>query len=118
MGHMQRYHQKLWASAAAGNAELAAFYLHELEEVMEEVAEGQVVDDGVDISTPMKAFGLGTLAMLEAKLKEEGVTALHGALPQLVNACNGCHSQCGYPFVRIRVPERVDFPDQDFAPAP
>lgn len=42
----------------AGNAGLAAFYLHELEEAMEELVEAAVVDDGVDGSAQMRLFGL------------------------------------------------------------
>src|SRR5690349_14889212 len=43
MGRIQAYHQKLWAAGEANNIELAAFYLHEMEEAMEEIAEGHVM---------------------------------------------------------------------------
>lgn len=116
MGRIQRYHQKLWAAGREGNAELAAFYLHELEEAMEEIAEADVEEDGVRISPHMKAYGLGTVEALERILKEDGVEALHASSQLLVDACNACHAATGYSFIRIQVPGTVHYPDQDFAP--
>lgn len=116
MGRMQRFHQKWWEAGRQGNAALAAFYLHEMEEAMEEVVEAQVLEDGVDVSAHMRTFGLPIVEQLERRLKEEGVAAMHGDAQLLVNSCNACHIQCGYPFVRIQVPVSVHFPDQDFTP--
>lgn len=116
MGRIQRYHQKLWASGQAGNAELAAFYLHELEEAMEEVVDAQVVEDGIDISALMRTYGISTIELLEKKLKEEGVAALHADAELLVNTCNSCHISSGHAFIRIQVPTAVYFPDQRFEP--
>jgi hypothetical protein len=113
MGRIQACHQKLWASTQAGNAGLAAFYLHEGEEAMEELMEAAVVDDGVDGSAQMRLFGLPSLERLERKLRDEGVAAVHGAHEDLVVSCNGCHNACGYPFIRIKVPVAVDFPNHD-----
>lgn len=116
MGRMQRFHQKWWAAGQAGNAELAGFYLHELEEEMEVIAEGSVVDDGVDVSAQMKIYGVPTIEALEKKLKEEGVKAMHDDAALLANSCTSCHMACGHPYIRIVPPTKVDFPDQDFLP--
>jgi len=116
MGRIQQYHQKWWAAGQAGNVELAAFYLHELEESMEEVVEAGVQDDGIDVSQAMSTFGLPAIAELERLLKEEGVQAMHAKGAILVNACNACHQATGHAYIRIQEPSTVLFPDQDFRP--
>ncbi len=116
MGHLQRYHQKWWAAGAAGNAELAAFYLHEMGEVMEEIADAGVMDEGVDVSGPMRTYGPPMVKELERILKADGVAAMHARGDMLVNACNSCHAVTGHPYLRIQVPAEVHFPDQIFAP--
>ncbi|HMC96250.1 MAG TPA: hypothetical protein VKG92_01225 [Flavobacteriales bacterium] len=117
MGRIQRYHQKLWEAGEAGNTELATFYLHEIDEAMEAIADAHVVDDGVDVSANMRAFGLKEVDHLQDVLKKDGVAALQVEQTTLANTCNSCHVASAHPFIRIQVPTHVDFPDQDFAPA-
>ncbi len=116
MGRMQRYHQKWWASGQAGNAELAAFYLHELEEAMEEVAEAGVMDEGADVSAAMRTYGLPALEELERLLTEEGVQAMHAKGAIMTNACNACHQATQHAYIRLQDPAQHFFPDQDFKP--
>lgn len=117
MGRIQTYHQKLWAAGEANNAELAAFYLHEMEEAMEEIAEGHVMEDGVDVSAQMRAYGLSMVGSFEQRLKEEGIAAIHKDATVLANTCNSCHVACGYPYIKVQVPTSVNYPDQDFTTA-
>ncbi len=116
MGRIQRFHQKWWAAGKAGNAALAGFYLHEMEEAMEEIATARIVDEGIDISAHMRTYGLATVEGLEKKLKEQGVSAMHADAALLANTCNTCHAETGHPYLRIVPPTAVFFPDQDFAP--
>ena len=117
MGRIQRYHQKLRAAGEAGNAELAAFYLHEIGEVMEEVVEADIEEDGVRISPHMRSYGLSAVEAMERLLRNEGVASMHASSGLLAEACNACHAATGHAFIRIRIPEHVLFPDQDFSPA-
>lgn len=116
MGRMQHYHQKWWASGQAGNAELAAFYLHELEEAMVEVANAKVFDEGVDVSAAMLTYGLPALEEMERLLKEEGVQAMHAKGAIMTNACNACHQATQHAYIRLQEPSQLLFPDQDFKP--
>ncbi len=116
MGRMQRFHQKFWGALEAGNAELAAFYLHELEEAMEEVAEANIVEEAADVSASMRTYGLPVVEHLEEKLKAEGIAGLRAEADLLVNSCNSCHQHTGYPFIKIRVPQGIGIPDQDLSP--
>lgn len=117
MGRMERHHAKWWAAGRAGNAELAGFYLHELEEAMEELAEAHVVEDnGVDVSANMRTYGLPIIKELERKLKQEGVTAMHADADVLVATCNSCHVASGFPFIKVVAPNTAVFPGQDLRP--
>jgi hypothetical protein len=117
MGRMERFHTKWWLAGGEGNAALAAFYLHELEEAMEEVAEAHVVEDnGVDVSANMRTYGLPVVKELERKLKEQGVAAMHADADVLVATCNSCHVATGHSFIRVQVPQGITFPGQDFRP--
>lgn len=117
MGRMERHHAKWWLAGREGNAELAGFYLHELEEAMEELAEAHVVEDnGVDVSANMRTYGLPIVKELERKLKQEGVAAMHADADVLVATCNSCHVASGFPFIKVRVPSGAVFPGQDLRP--
>jgi hypothetical protein len=118
MGDMQRFHHKLWLAGEAGNTELAAFYLHELEETMELVADAGIVDDGHDVSALMRTHGLPVVGAMERKLKEEGIAALHADAPRLVEACNSCHAAAGHGYIHITLPTGAAYPGQEFAPKP
>lgn len=116
MGRLQRFHQKWWAAGRAENAELAKFYLHEMEEAMEAIADGNVVENEVDVSNFMRIYGEKSIESLEVLLKEKGVKAMIAEGHVLIENCNACHVASGYPFIRIKEPEAVEFPDQVFLP--
>ncbi|MBK9537507.1 MAG: hypothetical protein IPO12_01945 [Flavobacteriales bacterium] len=58
MGRIQSHARKLWAAGSAGNLPLAEFYRHELKEEMEAVADGNIMDGTVPVSTYMKTYGI------------------------------------------------------------
>ncbi|MDQ3102124.1 MAG: hypothetical protein M3R08_12100 [Bacteroidota bacterium] len=117
MGRIQRFHQKFWIAARAQNAPLAQFYLHEMEEAMEEIADAQLHDDGVDISTNMRTYGLAMNKHLQTILENQGVDQLLTGSGSLVKACNSCHVASGYEMIKIRIPpEDLTIPDQDMLP--
>jgi hypothetical protein len=116
MGRLDRYHEKWWQAGKLGNAELAAFYLHEMEEAMEEIAEANVVEDGADVSAHMRTYGLPMVHQLEQRLKKDGVSAMHADADVLVNTCNSCHAACGFPFIRVRTPQEAISPGLDIKP--
>jgi hypothetical protein len=113
MGRIQRYHQKFWLAGRSGDHALVEFYLHEMEEAMEEIADGALVEDGVDVSDHMRTYGLATVHHLQQLLATSGVQAVQGEGELLVNSCNSCHVATGHEMIRIRVPGAFSIPDQD-----
>jgi hypothetical protein len=117
MGRLERHHAKWWLAGQAGHAELAAFYLHEMEEAMEELAHAGVVEEnGVDVSALVGVYGMPVIHALEQRLEREGVAAMHADAAVLVANCNSCHAATGHGFIQVQVPVGATFPGQSMAP--
>ena len=104
MTKLQRHSNKLWFSARAGNWQLAKFYIHELEETFEILSEGEIVDEGVDISMLTKSMGIGPLNQVEKAIDGQDSTAFLSSFENLTRNCNSCHQSSNHPFVVIKTP--------------
>jgi hypothetical protein len=114
MGHLQRHTHKLMLSVDAENAALAAFYLHEVEEIAEQLEALFPEHDGVPV------------AELASELLEPRIVALNGALEGgdwelardglagLVDGCNACHQAAAHDFIRVELTTANPF-NQSFA---
>lgn len=118
MGRIQSHAHKLWAAGTAGNLPLAEFYRHELKEEMAAVAKAGIVDDGVPVSTYMTNLGLPAIDALRDQLRTDGLTDFAPRFNTLIATCNNCHKATGHPYLVMRVPDSLRFPDQVFAPEP
>ncbi|CAN5217886.1 hypothetical protein BH09BAC1_BH09BAC1_12030 [soil metagenome] len=105
MGHIQRHANKLFFAGQNANWPLAGFYVHEIEESMEEVADGHVVDDGVNISQLMESLGIPALEGLEKSIEAKNKTEFNTAYTHLVNTCNTCHQSANHPYIVIQNPK-------------
>lgn len=110
MSRLQLYMNKLYFSGINDNTELRDFYVHEIEESMEEISGGNVTHEGVDISQNMQMFGLSQLEVFEQALAEEA--DFSEAYGDFVNACNSCHTASKYPFIIIKEPTNPVFDNQ------
>lgn len=114
MGRIQVYMEKLWYAGSAGNAELAEFYRHEIEEVLEALANASVIKDGHDISLRIEQMALPVLEDWEARGIETNFEDFEGSYLGLVNACNSCHQVTDHGFIRLRKPEQLSVTNQWF----
>jgi len=105
MNHIQRHANKLYFAGQNGNWPLAAFYIHELEEAMEEVANGNITDEGINISKLMGAMGLTPLEVLEESVEAKSTEQFNSAYLNLVNNCNACHQSTNHPYLVIQNPK-------------
>ena len=120
MGRMQRHFTKLWWSGLAENDSLKSFYIHEMEEILEAVAEADIMEDsGVNVSQFATQIGLPGLESLENKIKNDNdIDAFKEAYISMINTCNTCHQHSGYGFVQIDTPKFNVFDNQIFAVNP
>jgi hypothetical protein len=111
MGRLQLYMNKLYFAGINQNDALAAFYIHELEEAMEEIVAAKIVDEGIDISMNTQLFGLNQLENFEKQI-ENNSTDFTEAYALLVKSCNNCHSVSKHPFIVIKEPTNPVFDNQ------
>ena len=114
MAYLERYADKLHAAGAAENWPLAGFYLHEIEETAETVAAEDHVEDGVALAPLVETMLLPAVERAEGAAGD--AAAFDAAYRGLVASCNSCHAASGHAFVRIAVPERSAYLNQDFRP--
>ncbi|MFZ5553764.1 MAG: hypothetical protein ACOZCO_11670 [Bacteroidota bacterium] len=114
MARMQVFHAKLWFAGINDNTELAKFYIHELEEEMEAIADAGVMDEGVNISKNMEIFGLTNLQILEEQMEKK--SDFKAAFEVFTSSsCNGCHISSKHPYIVIKTPESNPFFNQEFS---
>ena len=114
MGRLQLFSDKLYWAGKAKNEQLVDFYLHEMEEAMEEIHESNLIDEGVDISAMISSYGLAAIERMEDV--ELDSASFETGYSQLIQNCNACHAASNYSFVRIIVPTRPAFTNQDMTP--
>lgn len=116
MGRMQVYSNKLWFAAQSGNELLTRFYLHEIEELMEAIAEADVSKNDHDVSALMLQMGLSTVEGLEASGVLWEVSTYEEGYQTLMNACNGCHIVSGYGMLEMTIPSTPMLDGQRYSP--
>ena len=111
MGRLQLYMNKLYFAGINQNDALAAFYIHELEEALEEIVAAKIVDEGIDISMNTQLFGLNQLENFEKQIENKS-TDFNDAYALLVKSCNNCHAVSKHPFIVIKEPTNPVFDNQ------
>ena len=112
MSNMQRYLHKLDLAVQAGNGQLAGYYIHELEETVEETAASVPEYDGHPVGRLTADMMPPAIEALEKAL-EGGDPA--EAMAGLVSACNACHAVTEHAYIKIRRAGGNPF-NQDFTP--
>jgi hypothetical protein len=114
MHNMQYYTHKLGLSIDANNAPLEAFYIHEVEAVIEAV--GAIEDyEGIPIGENLKKTLLPAFETLEAAIDKGEREAVDAAYNELLVRCNTCHAVSEHGYIHIRRSYDNPYP-QDFSP--
>ena len=114
MADLQHHTHKLNLSIEAENAELAAFYLHEVTEVAEQVEQLFPHYDAVAVATLVRSLLRPRIAPLQAALDASRWDEARSGLADLVAGCNGCHAAADHGFIRVEVTDANPF-NQSFA---
>ncbi len=118
MGRMQVFSQKLGYSLQAQNAELAGFYLHELEETIEEIQELVPTHDGSPIGKMAEQMMVPVMEQLEKALKTKTTTWQRRwpLYKDIIATCNDCHRATAHSYIRITPAQGHPPFNQDFRP--
>ena len=114
MSRMQIHFNKLWFAGKQNNWELAGFYVHELEEALEDIIEHKVEDDGVDISSLAKTMTGSPLHELEENVKSRELEGFVTAYDKMMTTCNNCHQASNHGFIRVKQPDMPAIGNQVF----
>lgn len=114
MSQLQYLSHKAALSIDARNPELADFYVHELEEVVEET-ESVESYDGHPIGELAHGMLRPALENLEEALEDGEWSSASDAFDNMIQSCNNCHQVTEHGYIRIQ--RRSENPwMQDFSP--
>jgi hypothetical protein len=111
---VQPRHAKLGLSIAAGNWDLAAYALKELQQAFGTVATVQPKYRNFTVSEMIQSMTGDATHALDDAIRARSPKRSADAFNDLTDGCNSCHTALGYPFVVIKTPEASSFPNQDF----
>ena len=118
MGTMQTYMHKYNLSVLEDNRKLAGFYIHELEEVSEEIIENIEEYDGHPVSSLTKTMFLPVVEQAETTLKHGSADEFRKSASLLIQSCNNCHQATEHGYIKIREVAKDENPfNQDFSTA-
>ncbi len=113
MGHLLTMAHKLNLSIVAENSELSAFYLHEVDEVLEQIEALFPDHDGYPVGEMVTAFAMRALGPVDAALSAKDWTLTSQSYGRFVESCNACHGATGHPFIRVTMTSMNPF-NQNF----
>ncbi len=104
MSWLQRYSNKAGFAILGKNKPLANFYVHEVEETLEDVAKYHAVHNGKPIAKFIKVMLKPSLETLEKSLKAKKVNWKKAwtSYTTLIQNCNNCHQATGYGFLKLK----------------
>ena len=100
MSSLQYFAHKAGLAVSHKNQKLAAFYAHEIEEVIEKVEKVKSYD-GFPVGNLAKSILLPAFEDFEAKLKAEDWKNASTAFDKVIDACNSCHRATEHGFIKI-----------------
>lgn len=115
MGYYQRFSHKLWLAGKNENWELADFYTHELEEVTENLINGDVIHDDYNLSNLSEAMLLPKIEKVEEAIRQKNQVLFLDNYELMIASCNLCHNATKHNFIKITVPTDSTSWNQDFS---
>ncbi len=116
MQRFQWYANKLYFAGQANNPELTEFYLHELEEAMEELIKGNPMEDDKPISNQLRTYGKEQTELFYDHIVNHGLGEFNDRYTSLINSCNSCHVLLDHAFIKIEAPLTPIADNQSYLP--
>lgn len=116
MGDLQRLTHKLALSADAGNAVLAAFYLHESQEQLRKIQTEAPEYENLPVALLIDRLAHPAYAPMQDAVTAKDAKRMREAVNSIVQACNACHTATQHGFIRITPGTELNPFNQSFAP--
>jgi hypothetical protein len=119
MAELQRLTHKMALSAHEGNAELAAFYMHESIEQLTNIQEQTPIYEDQAIALMIERIARPAYEPFQQAVKERPIDRerMMGALDQIITSCNQCHIATKHPYLQITRGTEVNPFNQSFKPS-
>jgi len=91
MMELQHRHATLWFAGEAENWPLVDYFLHEMEELIEDIEEIHPVYREVPVAEMLAEMTVPAIELLEEAVEREDRGAFVAAYDRLTAACNACH---------------------------
>jgi hypothetical protein len=113
---VQPRHIKLYYAGQAKNWMLAAFQINELRGALARI--GRTIPNyrNINVDTAVAAIFMDKLKAVDAAVKAADLQQFTAAYQEMTVACNDCHRGMEHPFLVIKVPDALNYPDQEFRP--
>lgn len=115
---VQPRHTKLGLAGEARNWTYATYELNELRNAFARIARTIPVYRTANTAALFTAMTQEPIAALSAAITARDAAKFRTAYARLTAACNACHVGLDHSAIVIRTPNRAEFPDQRFTPAP
>jgi hypothetical protein len=116
MGDLQRLTHKLALSADAGNAELAAFYLHESQEQLRKIQTEAPEYENLPVALLIDRLAHPAYEPMQSAVTAKDAKRMREGVQSIVQACNACHTATQHTFIRITPGTEVNPFNQSFQP--
>jgi len=114
MRNIQIHHMKLWFAGKHQNWPLAGFEIHELEETFKAV-ESHYQDH-------KEAQGLAMiyapLDSVDKAIDAKDTARFKNSYTRLTQTCNTCHQSNEHGFIKVKIPDKNPYSNQNFRPNP
>jgi len=110
MSSIQDHHAKLWFAGINSNWKLAAFEIHEVNELLTDIEKFQgdrVESKYINMMNPH-------IEKITEAVKIQKLEMFKSNYLKLTNSCNDCHLKTNYDFIKIIVPNNNSYNNQKF----
>jgi hypothetical protein len=114
MLELQVHQNKLWFAGAAGNWDLARFYLDKIEEDAKPLIGTATMVGSTDVSQIMETTLPPLLDALRTAAADRDGAAFAARYLDLVQGCNSCHRSAGHGYIVIQRPVQPFMDNQKF----
>jgi hypothetical protein len=113
---VQPRHIKLYFAGQAKNWKLAEFQLNELRASLARI--GRTIPNyrNINVDNAVASIFADKLKVVDAAIKSQESAAFAVSYKDMTEACNGCHAAMEHEFLVIKVPDALNYPDQEFRP--
>lgn len=113
---IQPRHAKLGIAGQAENWPLAGYASVEIRRAFAGIVKAQPKFRGLPVGELVDAALGQAMTAVEDAIKQKDPQKFAAAYDQLTQGCNACHAATDHPYVVIRMPDALAFPNQDFRP--